>query len=398
MHFSFPGPWAFLALLLAAGLQAQPAPTLREATEAAWSLTPQVRAARQRQIEFDARGRAAASFLAGAPSVTLSHRSDRIGSNGGLRETEAEWSAPLWWPGVRNATAVHVDRDRAAFDRQQHLSKLRVAGEVRDLAGLTALAEIELDVAARKVEEAKLLAADVGRRVKAGDSARVDQLQADSVVQQSVSALTQAKATLARLHAEWRALTGLQHMAALGEAPADPGESAAVAAAQSTVRAAQAKLQLTSIDRRDPFEVALGVTRERATFGAGNDRSMTLSIRIPLGSESRNAALLAGARAELDAAQAEAEAVQRSTDAQRQAAAGELEAARQAEAATAQRASAAAEVQMLIAKSYRLGESDLPTRLRAEAERFEAERAHARALVETRRAISKLNQSYGILP
>lgn len=49
-------------------------------------------------------------------------------------------------------------------------------------------------------------------------------------------------------------------------------------------------------------------------------------------------------------------------------------------------------------KSYRLGESDLPTRLRAETERFEAELAHARAQIETRRAISKLNQAHGLLP
>jgi hypothetical protein len=73
MRLSFPGPWAFLALFVAAGLHAQPAPSLREAAEAAWSLTPQARAAQQRQAELDARGRAASSFLAGPPSVGLSH-------------------------------------------------------------------------------------------------------------------------------------------------------------------------------------------------------------------------------------------------------------------------------------------------------------------------------------
>ena len=37
-------------------------------------------------------------------------------------------------------------------------------------------------------------------------------------------------------------------------------------------------------------------------------------------------------------------------------------------------------------------------RLRAETERFEAELAHARARLETRRAIARLNQAYGVLP
>ena len=398
MRSYFPRPWAFLACFIAAGACAQPAPSLREATEAAWSLTPQARAAQQRQAELDARGRAATSLLAGPPSVGLSHRTDRVGSNGGLRETEAELSAPLWWPGVRGATAAQVEADRAAFERQQLLAKAKVAGEVRDLAAQAALAQIERQLALRKAEEAKGIAADVARRVKAGESARVDQLQAEGILQQAAAAQSQADAALARLRAQWRALTGLEAMAPLDEAAGQPTDSAEVAAAQAAVRAAQAKLQLAAADRRDPLEVGVGVTRERPAFRAANERSIKLSLRVPLGSEGRNAPKLAAARAELDAAEAQAEAAQRSADAERVAATGELEATRRAEAAVGQRARLAAEVQGLIAKSYRLGESDLPTRLRAETERFEAELAYARAQVETRRAVSRLNQAYGLLP
>jgi cobalt-zinc-cadmium efflux system outer membrane protein len=394
-----PRPWAFgVALVISAGLHAQPAPSLREAADAAWSLTPQARSAQQRQAELDARGRAASSFLAGPPAVGLSHRTDRVGSNAGQRETEAELSAPLWWPGVRRATAAQVDADRSALDSQQQLARLKLAAEVRELAGEAALAQIDRELAARKAQEAQVLAADVSRRVKAGESARVDQLQAESALQQAAAAQSQAEATLARLQAQWRALTGLERIAPLDEAPGQPADNPTVAAAQGAVRAAEAKLQLTSADQRDPLEVGVGVTRERPAFGAGNERSMTLSVRIPLGSDGRNAAKLSAARAELDAAQAEADATRRAADAQRLAAVAELEAARSAEAAAAQRARLAGEVQALIAKSFRLGESDLPTRLRAEAERFDAERAHARAQVEARRAISKLNQAYGLLP
>lgn len=398
MRLYFPRPWAFVACFIAAGVHAQPAPTLRDATESAWALTPQARSAQNRQAELEARGRAASSLLAGPPSVGVSHRTDRIGSNGGLRETEAELSAPLWWPGVRSANAAQVEADRVAFERQQLLAKAKVAAEVRDLAAQAALAQIERQVALRKAEEAKVLAADVARRVKAGESARVDQLQAEGLLQQAAATQSHADAALARLQGLWRALTGLDRIAALDESPGQAGESAAVAAAQAAVRAARAKLQLTAADKRDPLEVGVGVTRERPAFGSANERSMKLSLRIPLGSEGRNAPKLAAARADLDAAEADAEAVQRTADAERLSATGELEAARRAEAAAAQRARMAAEVQSLIAKSYRLGESDLPTRLRAETERFEAELAHARAQVETRRAISKLNQAYGLLP
>jgi cobalt-zinc-cadmium efflux system outer membrane protein len=45
-----------------------------------------------------------------------------------------------------------------------------------------------------------------------------------------------------------------------------------------------------------------------------------------------------------------------------------------------------------------LGELDLPARLRAENDRFDAERALTRSRIEAGRAISRLNQALGILP
>ena len=55
-------------------------------------------------------------------------------------------------------------------------------------------------------------------------------------------------------------------------------------------------------------------------------------------------------------------------------------------------------MQTLVAKAYRLGESDLPTRLRADSEKFEADLSLARARVGLQRAVSQLNQALGLLP
>ncbi|HET8744133.1 MAG TPA: TolC family protein, partial [Ramlibacter sp.] len=148
----------------------------------------------------------------------------------------------------------------------------------------------------------------------------------------------------------------------------------------------------------DPIELGVGVVHERAAFGAANETSLRLAVRVPLGGEVRNGARLAAARAELEAAQAELDATERSARAELESARAELQAARRAETLAGERERDAREVQALIAKSWQLGESDLPTRLRADTERFEAELAHARATLETRRAIARLNQAHGILP
>jgi cobalt-zinc-cadmium efflux system outer membrane protein len=50
------------------------------------------------------------------------------------------------------------------------------------------------------------------------------------------------------------------------------------------------------------------------------------------------------------------------------------------------------------AKSFQMGETDLPTRLRVEQEAFAAERALQRARVEQAAALSDYRQALGLLP
>ena len=85
-------------IAFASAADAQTNPSLREAVQAAWALSPQARALQNRQAELDARDRAAASLIAGPPSVGLAHRNDRVGRNGGLREYEFEVAAPYGQP------------------------------------------------------------------------------------------------------------------------------------------------------------------------------------------------------------------------------------------------------------------------------------------------------------
>ena len=387
----------------AASVAATSRPSLREALDAAWALSPDARSADSRRAEVQARERAASSWINGSPSALLAQRSDRFSNNGGFREYEAELELPIWSPGVRGAAQRELAAQRQAFEPRQEAARLKLAAAVREAAAGLALARSESELATRKHGAAQTLAQDVERRVKAGDSARVDGLLAQSLVQQTASTREQADMALTRLQNQWLALTGLAAAPSLDEVL--PGANAAITpdhpalqTAQAQVQSAQAKLELSEADRRDPMAIGVGVTRERATFGAAGETSMRLALKIPFGTDNRNAPRIAAARAELDAAQAELDATQRQLQGDLASAGAELDAARRTQASMAERARLGTEVQALLAKAYRLGESDLPTRLRADSEKFEADLSLARARVGLQRAISQLRQALGLLP
>jgi cobalt-zinc-cadmium efflux system outer membrane protein len=168
--------------------------------------------------------------------------------------------------------------------------------------------------------------------------------------------------------------------------------------AQAQVDSAQAKLALADADKRDPMAIGVGVARERANFAGANETKLRIALRIPLGGDNRNAPRQAAARAELDTAQADLDAARRQLPAEVAAASADLRAARAAQAAAGERVRLSTEVQTLITKSWRLGDSDLPTRLRADNEQFEASLALAKAGIDVQRAIANLNQAHGVLP
>ena len=396
--------WAVWSAAAAAELLPPlPVPTLNTALDAAWRLSAGQRSLFHRQAALDARQQAADAWLSAAPSVTLSQRSDRLHSNLGLREYEAGLALPLWSPGVRAATADQVGADQAVLRSEPQSSKLKLAGELRDIAARAAGAALELVLAERRLAEAQLLVKDTRRRVSSGDSPRIDTLQASAAERQAAGQVSQAQRALAELRGQWRTLTGLTQIATPDETIPAPSADAAVnqplvLTAQTRVRAAQARLALTEADRRDAPELGVGITREKALAGDAAQNALRLSLRIPFGSTHRNAPRLAAARAELDTAYAELDATQRQVQTDLVLAREALQAAQATAILASERAEFSAQAQALVARSYDLGESDLPSRLRADSDRFDAELAATRARADTQRAIARLNQSSGRLP
>ena len=397
-------PWAVQAQTATTAAAPEASATvmsLRQAFDAAWARQPEATALPARRDAARAQRQAAQSWTPEPAALEVSNKTDRLNRNAGARELEVGVAVPLWLPGERNRSAALAEAEGAAIESRATAAQLRVAATVREAWWQWQRARIEGDSAREQLDNTRRIAADVARRTKAGDLARADQHQADGAVAAAESALAQAEAGLAAAQQHLRALAGRAPVAsdAVGgseELPtAASGEIDAHAALQelkdrATVAERTAALAATQ-SRANP-ELMLATTRDRGAFGESSQQTITLGVRIPFGGGPRVEARGANARAEATEAQAQLALERERLSAEREAAScTQL-------AAAERRALLARESRGFFDKSFRLGETDLPTRLRIEAEAAEAERQAARARLELAAAISAWRQALGLLP
>jgi cobalt-zinc-cadmium efflux system outer membrane protein len=382
--------------------------TLRGLFDAAWSRQPEALALQARRDAARAQQGAAQAWTPEPAALELSSKTDRLGHNQGAREIELGISVPLWLPGERARSAALAEAEGAAIESRATAAQLRVAAAVRDAWWQWQRARIEVDTARDQGESSRLIAADVARRVQAGDLARADQHQADGAVAGAQAHLAQAQAGLSVAWQQLRALAGfapaLSRVDDIGAEP-EPEAAATELEAHAALqelkdRAAVAErtLALTATQSRANPELMLATTRDRSARGDSSRQTVTLGIRIPFGAGPRLDARSAHARAEATETQAQLALERERLAAEREAARVKAQATAAQLAATERRAQLARESRGFFDKSFRLGETDLPTRLRIEAEAAEAERQAARTRIELAAAVSAWRQALGLLP
>jgi outer membrane protein, heavy metal efflux system len=378
------------------------APTLKDAVQSAWAKHPLAQARGSRLDEGAAKRDVAASWLADAPRISVSQKTDRVDQNKGAREWEAEIGAAIQLPALRSARTAVAENEAAAYDAEFSAEKWRLAGEVREAFWMVQIAANEATLAERKVTEARALSSDVARRFKAGDVARTDSNQAEANVKLAELTDAEAQGKLFRAKRNFLGLTGLSQMAEGDERPAEKAltleQHPRMVELARNADAARTRQQEANANRRDPPEISLGMIRERAGYGESSLGSVVMRLTIPLASGARNRVRQATAGAERT--EAETRVLQTRARIEADIAASQedvTQSTRQVEFAEA-RFKLISETHKLFEKAYQLGELDLPARLRAEADRYDAELSLSRSRIEAARNISRLNQSSGVLP
>lgn len=375
---------------------------LAHAVEVAWQRQPQARAADLRRSELDARERAANGLTRDAPALTVENWSDRWTERAGFAKYAGEFALPLWLPGERRRTREAIAADRAYFEAVVEATRLRVAGEVREAYWTGRLADADVAVARLRRDEARTLADDLARRLRAGVVARLDAQSAQGLLQSAEAALAAAESAAFKARRSFQQLTGLAELPAAGaEPPAADGRAGvhpALRAAELAAEAARANLDLVAATRRDSPELGVGMFRERSRATTPLENTVTLRLRIPFDTDQRNAPRLAAAGAQLAEAQAAADLERERLAAEVASARREMDTALRVQAMAGTRRTLAEDNRRLVGRAYALGEVDLPTMLRAQNEFLDAELAVRRAQAEQQRAAARLNQSLGLMP
>lgn len=383
-----------------------PSLSLRQAVDAALARLPETVAAPERRQAAQAQLRAAGHWTPEPASLELSFKSDRAQSDRGERELVAGIAAPLWLPGERERTRALAESEQRAVDSRLDAAQWRAVAAVREAWWAVQATDQALRVVQARATQAGQLAEDVAKRVRAGDLARADQHQADGLRAAAEAEMAQAQSARTRAAQALRALTGTAVPALASAAePLPQRDTEAALAAHPLLRELAAKAEvarrtreLAGVQTRANPELTLATSRERGGTGEAYGRSLTVGLRIPFGSSDRNAARLGAAAAE----QTEAE-IQLALERER--VVDEIASARQ-QVASARLARDAAERRAVLSretlgfyeKSFRLGETDLPNRLRVALEVFEAEQQSAAAEVALALAVSQWRQALGLLP
>lgn len=386
------------------------APTLAHAAEAAWRRATQAREAEGSAQRAAAERAAASSPWAAPPALEFSYRDDRWQTSAGRREAEAGLAWPLWLPGQRNARGAAVDADAGLAQAAVQAGRLHFAGLVREAAWAVAVHQLESDLADAQAQSLHDIAADVRRRVNAGDLAHADALAAQAEALAAQSAQWAARQRLSASQSQWTALTGITQLPDLAGAP-DAGVTAAPSAlpweveahpearvAALTVERARKRLDVVATTRRDPPELLLRIRQDVPGRGESAQNSIGVGLRIPLGTASRNQPLQAAALSELDVALTQKQRTEERLAADAQQAHTALQAAGQQLQADHQRAALLRERATLVDRSFKAGETPLPELLRALAAAAQADISVARQRAAMGLARARLQQSLGLMP
>lgn len=401
------------------GSKGQTTPTpLKVLFDEAWQRQPEARAFSTRLESLQARERVTQSLLPRPLTLEVAGKAERSGSNtnfgaGGTGEYIVGFAIPLWLIGERSSAMALSNAESQRLIKTQASIQLRLAARLRFLFWDFELARINGELAENRLQNAKALSQDVQRRYKAGDLSKADLLQAESAAANAEAALAESQANVILAKQNLRSVIGrditpdlLKPAKQYGEAlPALPKNFVDLDQSHPVIQDLIAQVEVASkatalaqAQTRQNPELQLYTSGGRPEVGVPTQQSILLGLKIPFGSSDRVQVQQFASRANQIESEERLALERERVLAELDASKAQVESAQIRLTAAKRRAQLSSETRTFFDKSFKFGESDLPTRLRIELEATDAAKQAAQAEIAYLASVSALRQALGLLP
>jgi len=383
-------------------LRINPTLQLSEVLEKTYARHPRQAGIQSLDSVVSARKLVASAILPTAPAVTLFHQNDTLGSGRGEREWQADLELPIWLPKQRDNRLKVADASKSSVSASRESFKLQVAGQLRESLWDIAMNDNLLELAVNQLKLTNQLQMDVEKRHQAGEMAKTDVMFAQQETLRAEKEKLRAEAEVMHARHRYYLLTGLRELPANFEEKQSLLEnyyqSPIWLEAQSKVGLADSERALAQVESSENLQVSLNMRSIKGGFDNLPNESVGVRLRIPFGSEARAAPLKAAAEVGFGNALSEQESLKLALDAAMHESEHNLSVSRAELKLASRQFDIAKESTRLAQKSFQLGESDLVSLLRVQAQTFGAERAFATRKIQLQWDIARYNQTVGVLP
>jgi len=355
-----------------------------------------------RELGLNAKNIVAKSILPAPLAISLGHQNDGLGSRRGEREWQADLEVPIWLPNQRHNRLKVADAARSDLSIGSASLKLQVAGQLRDAVWDIALNDSYYALSVNKYALASKLQRDVERRYQAGEMAKTDALLAEQETLRAEKDKLRAEAEVMHARNRYFLLTGLREIPASYEEVQsnldDYRQSPIWIEAESKVSLAEIERNLAQVESHENPQVLFNIRSTKGAFDNLSNESVGVKMRIPFGSETRSAPIEAAAELGVGSALTEREKLRYAMEMMMHEAEHNLSVSRAELVLLTKQYEIAKESARLAQKAFQLGETDLVSLMRVQAQTDEAARAFTSRKIQVQWDIARYNQAVGVMP
>ncbi len=375
---------------------------LGDVLEKAFLRNPLQASLHSRATLVSARNSAANATLPTAPAIIIGHQNDALTSGRGEREWLAELELPVWLANQRSNRIKVADATQSNVQVSVESLKLKVAGLVREAIWDVTFNNNSFLLATSKYDLAKDLQRDVERRFKAGELAKTDFLLAQQETLRAEREKLHAEAEVMHARHRYYLLTGIKEIPSSFEEKQsslqDYNQSPIWLEAQSKVSLSETERNLAQIESHENPQLLVNMRRTQGAFDNTFNDSVGLRVRIPFGGDSRAAPIKAAAEVNLGSAISERDTIRFELETAMHEAEHNLSISHDELKIASEQFDISKESIRLAQKAFKLGELDLVSLLRIQAQTFETERAFTSRQIQLQWDIARYNQAVGVLP